>query len=123
MKWVVIVPPYGKENIYYLQSPLPGTSKFATGKGSALKTIQMINGGLEQALVVDFGWSKARIYPDGQDLKMEFTGGSNAANQRWTKERIRQKNKPECKKFVPRKENKKSFVSTIFNRVKRFLPF
>ncbi len=116
MKWVAIVPPYGKENIYYLQNPLPGTRVLATGKGSASKTVQMISGTLEQALFIDFGWSKARIYPDGQELKIEFTGGASATKQRWMKETKLN----EHKKHKDIKGEKGKRGARMIDRLKRF---
>ena len=83
MKWVIITPPYQKENIYYLTYPLPGTSKFASGRGSASKTIQILTGTLDHEIFIDLGWSNAHIYNDGQELKIDFSGGQKASNKRW----------------------------------------
>lgn len=44
-KWVVLPPPYNDESKMYLDHPIPGTYKFATGRGSAYKTLQCFPSG------------------------------------------------------------------------------
>jgi hypothetical protein len=103
MKWLIIIPPYQKENIHYLNNPLPGTSKIASGRGSASKTIQIFNGTLDHDIFIDLGWSNAHIFSERQELKIAFSGGQKGANQRWQK----------------KKQNEKLEHQSVFNWVKR----
>jgi hypothetical protein len=73
----------------YLDNPLPGTYKFAVGKGSAAKTLQVLGGPPEQDVDVDLGWTQVHISSKGKELQMSFTGGSEAANTRWAEEKQR----------------------------------
>ncbi len=86
-KWVAIPPPYRDEDKLWLDKPLPGTYKFATGKGSAYKTLQVIGGPPPKDADIDMGWAKVHISSKGKDLTMTFAGGQEAANERWTAER------------------------------------
>jgi hypothetical protein len=87
-KWVVIPPPYSDESKMYLDRPLPGTTKFATGKGSAYKTLQVIGGKPEKDVDIDVGWANIHISTKGA-LKMSFKGGKEAVNERWSAEKER----------------------------------
>jgi len=85
-KWQVLPPPYGQEDMRYFDQPIPGTYKFATGKGSAYKTIQVIGGAPKQDVDVDLGWTQIHISAKGKDLQMSFGGGKEAADERWSQE-------------------------------------
>ena len=86
-KWVALPPPYRDEDKLYLDQPLPGTYKFATGKGSAARTLQVIGGPPEQDADIDMGWAQVHISAKGKELEMDFAGGEEAANVRWDAER------------------------------------
>ena len=85
MKFVAIPPPYDKK--YYLDNPLPGSYRFAVGKGSAYKTLQIIGGAPPNDVDVDIGWTQVHISSKGKELTMTFGGGQDAANERWDAER------------------------------------
>jgi hypothetical protein len=85
-KWQVLPPPYRQEDMRYFDKPLPGTYKFATGRGSAHKTLQVIGGLPKQDIDVDLGWTKIHIDAKGKELQMTFGGGKEAAETRWTEE-------------------------------------
>jgi hypothetical protein len=87
-KWVVVYPPYGDENKMYLDKPLTGTTKFATGKGSAAKTLQILGGKPERDFDVDVGWAKVHVSTKGA-LKIDFKGGKEAVDERWAAEKER----------------------------------
>lgn len=88
MKWIVIPPPYRDEDKLYLSHPPPGVTKFATGKGSAYKTLQVIGGKPEKDVDIDVGWANIHISTKGA-LKMSFKGGKEAVNERWASEKER----------------------------------
>lgn len=88
-KWQVLPPPYGQEDMIYLDEPLQGTYKFAVGKGSAAKTLQVLGGPPNEDVDVDLGWTQVHISSKGKELQMNFTGGKEAANTRWTEEKQR----------------------------------
>jgi hypothetical protein len=87
-KWVVLYPPYrDPEDKAYLDYPLPGTYKFAVGKGSAAKTLQVLGGAPAQDAVIDMGWATVKIKSKGGQMEMSFEGGDEAIAQRWADER------------------------------------
>ncbi len=86
MKWEVLFPP-DYDDVVHLDSPLPGTHKFATGKGSARKTLQVIGGRPTKDVDVDLGWAEVHITSREGILKMDFKGGKAAAEERWEGER------------------------------------
>jgi hypothetical protein len=88
-KWVVLPPPYRDEDKLYLDKPLPGTYKFAVGKGSAYKTLQIINPrmGVVEDADINMGWANVHVSHKGNNVTMTFTGGEEAANDRWAMER------------------------------------
>jgi hypothetical protein len=83
----VIPPPYDK--IYHLTRPLPGTTKFATGRGSAYKTLECLYGKPEKDVDLDLGWAKVSIKTKGGQLHMSFGGGKEAIESRWAGEKAR----------------------------------
>ena len=85
VKWAVSPPPY--DDIIYLDNPLPGTKKFAVGKGSAAKTLQVLGGPPPKDADVDMGWAKIHISSKNGQLMIDFAGGTAAANERWSQER------------------------------------
>jgi hypothetical protein len=87
MKWEVMFPPYGKEDLYHLDYPPPGAYKFATGKGSAFKTLQVLGGSPEKDIDVDLGWAQVHISAKGKNLTMTFGGGKEAIDKRWDEEK------------------------------------
>ena len=86
-KWVALYPPYTDKDKKYLDYPLPGTYKFAVGKGSAMKTLQVLGGPPTQDADIDMGWAQVHISSKGKELQMSFGGGEQAANDRWSEER------------------------------------
>jgi hypothetical protein len=72
----------------YLDRPLTGTTKFATGKGSARKTLQILGGKPEKDFDVDIGWAKVHVNTKGS-LKIDFKGGKEAVDERWASEKER----------------------------------
>ena len=84
-----VKPPDGK--IYNLKrGEIPeGVYKFATGKGSARKTLQLLPKGAIPVNTeddLDMGWAKIHVsYRDGQTY-MSVTGGKKAAEWRWQEE-------------------------------------
>ncbi len=87
VKWVALPPPYNDEDKVYLDYPLPGTYKFAVGKGSAYKTLQVVGGAPAEDADVDMGWAQIHISAKGRDLTMSFAGGKEAIESRWAMER------------------------------------
>jgi hypothetical protein len=87
VKWEALPPPYRKEDLVHLDNPLPGTYKFAVGKGSAAKTLQVLYGSPPEDTDVDLGWATVRIKSKGNQLEMEFKGGKEAAQDRWAEEK------------------------------------
>ena len=66
---------------------MPGAYKFAVGKGSAYKTLQLINGVGAEDADVDLGWAQVHISAKGKELSMTFSGGKEAVEERWAMER------------------------------------
>jgi hypothetical protein len=89
VKWVVLPPPYRDEDMLYLDNPLPGTYKFATGKGSAYRTLQVLGGKPAQDADVDMGWAQIHISSKDGKMNIDFGGGEEAVNERWAMERER----------------------------------
>jgi len=89
-KWISIPPredgSYHTEDMQYFDKPLMGTRKFATGKGSAYKTLDVINGVPKKDADLDLGWAQIHISAKGKELQMSFGGGEEAANERWSQE-------------------------------------
>ncbi len=97
--WEAVPPPYDK--VYHLTKPLPGTYKFATGKGSAYKTLQVIGGRPEKDVYVDLGWADITIKHQDGDLTMSFGGGKEAVEQRWEDEAAEaEANRPQVQ-YIP----------------------
>lgn len=88
VKWAVLPPPYRDEDMMYLDNPLPGTKKFAVGKGSARKTLQVIGGVPQKDADVDMGWAQIHISAKTGKLDIMFGGGVEAANDRWALEEL-----------------------------------
>lgn len=86
VKWAVLPPPYRDEDMIYLDNPLPGTKKFAVGKGSARKTLQILGGAPPQDADVDMGWAQIHISSKDGKIDIQFGGGEEAANDRWAME-------------------------------------
>jgi hypothetical protein len=62
-----------------------GTKKFATGKGSAYKTLDVIGGMPSEDINIDLGWADVSIVKDrfSGKLRMSFKGGKEAIEKRW----------------------------------------
>jgi len=86
MKWGVLPPPWRDEDKIWLDHPLPGTKKFAVGKGSAYKTLQVLGGRPAQDADIDMGWAQIHISSKNGQMQMTFGGGQEAANDRWAME-------------------------------------
>jgi len=70
---------------------LPGTKKFATGKGSAYKTVDILGGRPKDDYVwIDLGWTNVEVFMKNGVPRIKFTGGKEAAEQRWREERFGQ---------------------------------
>jgi cation transport regulator ChaB len=80
--WEAVPPPYDKA--YHLTKPLPGTYKFATGRGSAYKTLQVLYGVPTQDVDLNLGWTNVHI--DHKKRTMTFGGGKEAADERWAEQ-------------------------------------
>lgn len=88
LKWVAFFPPYNDpDDKIYLDNPLPGTTKFATGKGSAYATLQVLNGKPPEIETLDMGWATVNFKQEGNNFRMSFDGGDDAIRERWNKER------------------------------------
>jgi hypothetical protein len=89
-KWIMLPPrddgSYHSEDMQYFDKPLPNTRKFYTGKGSAYKTLDIINGIPKQDADLDLGWTNIHISTKGRELQMSFGGGKEAADSRWAEE-------------------------------------
>ena len=87
-KWVVIPPrddgSYHNEDKVYIDKPLPGTYKFAIGKGSAAKTLQVLGGVPRSDADIDMGWANVHISAKDKQLTMNVKGGKEAAETRWS---------------------------------------
>lgn len=92
-KWILLPPredgSYHTEDLQYFDKPLPNTRKFATGKGSAHKTLDIINGVPKQDADIDLGWTQIHISTKGRELQMSFGGGKEAADTRWAEEQAK----------------------------------
>jgi hypothetical protein len=93
-KWVLIPPredgTYNTEDMRYFDKPPRGQTKFATGKGSAAKTLQII--GRPPVVTdsdLDLGWASIHITGKGKELQVTFGGGSEAAKTRWDEEQAK----------------------------------
>ena len=87
MKWVLLPPLYRDEDMEYLDYPPKGVKKFAVGKGSAAKTLDVIGGRPTQDADVDMGWAQIHISSKTGKMEISFGGGQEAANDRWDMER------------------------------------
>ncbi|MDD5338084.1 MAG: hypothetical protein PHG35_01540 [Dehalococcoidales bacterium] len=85
MIWVVAFPPYDKKNIRYFRYPLPNTKNITSGEHSSYDTLQIFGGKLTADVYIDLGWDKVHIYPDGENLKMEYLGAKEAVKARFEK--------------------------------------
>ncbi len=98
VKWELLPPrpdgSYHTEDLIHLDSPPPGTYKFATGKGSAYKTLQVIGGVPKKDAQVDLGWATVNISSKGKELTMSFTGGKEAVEDRWAMEAEKEAQRP-----------------------------
>ncbi len=86
-KWVAVPPPYDRQ--YYLDHPLPGTYKYSIGKGSAYRTLQVLNGLPPEDVDIDMGWAQIHISSKDGTLSMNYAGGKEAAEDRWAEEKAR----------------------------------
>jgi len=77
--WKFIEPPYGKNDLHTVKNPPSGVYKFATGPGSAYRTLQVLGGKSPEDVDVDLGWAKVHIGSKrGQDLEIKFLEGDTA---------------------------------------------
>jgi hypothetical protein len=82
-----------KEIIWLKEGEIPrGIYKYAEGKGSAYKTLQILPQGAKlptDKAVVDMGWATINItQEDSGELKMDYAGGKEAADDRWAEEKL-----------------------------------
>ena len=84
--WAVLPPPYGDDDKFHTRTPMRGTYKFAVGKGSAAKTLQVLNGMPPEDAYVDLGWADIHIASKQGKLEIRFTGGKEAVKKRWAEE-------------------------------------
>ncbi len=71
--WWYILPPYRQEDFHWSKKALPGTYKWATGKGSAYATIQVLGGNPPEDVDVDMGIALVHIKAKGKDVEIDFT--------------------------------------------------
>jgi hypothetical protein len=83
--WEAITPPYDK--IYHLEQPLPGTTKFASGKGSAQKTLQIIGKPINTDVAVNCGWAMIYISFKDNEPTIKYAGGREAVTKRWIEDK------------------------------------
>lgn len=77
--WRVLPPPYGQEDFFAMASAPPGIYKYATGKGSARKTLQVIGGPPAGTATVDLGWARIRLTPDNRgEVSIEYLQDADA---------------------------------------------
>ncbi len=76
--WKVLPPPYRQEDLFTMNTAPPGAYKFATGKGSAYKTIQVIGGLPEQDADVDLGWARIHISAKDGELSIDYRPNEKA---------------------------------------------
>jgi len=89
-KWVFLPPPYEDIDKRFLDNPMPGTYRFATGRGSAKATIQVLGGIPTKPATIDMGWATVDVKIQNGIPMVEFTGGQEAANTRWEAERAKE---------------------------------
>ncbi len=81
---------YNEKDVKWLkEGEIPaGIYKYATGKGSAYKTLQILPMGakLPSDADIDMGWAKIHITSKEGTLTMNFAGGKKAAEDRWAEE-------------------------------------
>lgn len=77
--WRVLPPPYKQEDFFAMASAPPGIYKYATGKGSARKTLQVIGGPPTGTAEVDLGWARIRLTPDNKgEVSIQYLQDSDA---------------------------------------------
>ena len=84
-----------KKKVVWLKSDeIPeGIYKYATGKGSARKTAQILPYGApfeytpEKPAIMDMGFMTVKVYKTDDDIKMEYLGGKKAAEERWAEQK------------------------------------
>jgi hypothetical protein len=108
IKWVIAIPPYDKQNVFFLNSPLPGTSNIYTGKDSARKTLQIFNGTLEHDIYIDVGFTKVHVFLIDNELKMDFSTDKSVVDKG-------------LKKLDQLRKQKKSIFYRIKRVVNRFI--
>jgi type III secretion system FlhB-like substrate exporter len=59
--WFILPPPYRQEDVIYSKYPPAGVHKFATGRGSAKKTAQILGELPPNDVNIDMGWVKVHI--------------------------------------------------------------
>ncbi len=75
MFWKVVPPPYDIKEPITLKNPPSGAHKFATGKGSAYKTVQVIGGPAPNDIRVDLGVVDIFVKGGHTDPVITFKGG------------------------------------------------
>jgi hypothetical protein len=84
-----------KNVIWLKKGEIPeGIYRYATGRGSARKTVQVLPREAvfeytpDSPAVIDMGWATVQIYKQNDGvLGMKFLGGKKAAEKRWTEEK------------------------------------
>jgi hypothetical protein len=74
--WKLVPPPY---NVTYTMNSAPkGVYKYATGKGSAYKTLQVLGGNPDQDVDVPLGWANIHISATNGQLDIDYTPNEKA---------------------------------------------
>jgi len=74
--WKVVPPPY--KEMFTLRSAPQGTYKFASGKGSSYKTIQILGGSPEKDVDLNLGWVNIHITAKNGQVDIDYTTNSKA---------------------------------------------
>jgi hypothetical protein len=83
LQWIVAIHPYYKQNIYYLNYPLPETNKVIVKRGSLEHDVQIINGKLKHDVFLDLGDSQAHVFIKNNNLMLEYFNGQKASFKKW----------------------------------------
>jgi hypothetical protein len=82
-KWIVAIPPYKKQDIYYLNYQLPENNKVVIKYGASGNNVQVINGKLKHDVFIDLGDSQAHVYLKNQSLRIDIFSGQKDIYKNW----------------------------------------
>jgi hypothetical protein len=88
MFWYVLPPPYTKESMWYSKRPPAGVYRYATGKGSAEKTIQIIGGTATRDADIDIGIAIVHLKAKKDKISIDFSQDADDTYKGKSEDRI-----------------------------------